>query len=329
MQLVFLFLSTICQPQTAEIDPECLAFVRSDVVPAWREHERQFEDFDVRCVFEAFELQGRGKKSSKLRRERRFVVAKGGRLRLLESPGDGIVTVYTTNQRYGFQVRGSLDRSGFSLHELTPAPLLRSGKRKGVLTSLSLTDVFSQIGYEFFRVPLSDLVEDRSADFELVEARYIQTGDERHVRIAARYQGPNERYRWSDGTYWAEFPDEPPFLAVRSGVESPGVAFDELFTITYHENASSPPALPKLVTRVSGDLDLGTLQIYSFEVAVPCDLEDDAFFLPHYGISEEVLETLDPVSHRWRNVFLALLPVAFLFLIAVWRSKRNQSSPRM
>ncbi len=320
-----IMLAQSAAPRPPVIDQEVLALVRSEIVPALREREKQHGGFDVECTFEAFDLNGKQPPKLKLQRHRRYVVTDGNQLRSLESPGDGIVAVYTTNDRYGFQVLKRDGSDSYSLHEIAENHTQLGDY--GGLSSLNVTDRCARVSFEFGGMPFADMVDDDSANFELLEAQSIEDAD-RRIRIAARYRGPADPSRWK-GIYWAEFSSEKPHHTVRCGVsdEAGGSSVSEVFEITWHDDKDSAAVLPKRVSRTSGSPEYGELQVCTFEIPVPEKVDRSSFYLPHYGISEDVIPDKNPRSVRPRSLrWYVILPtlVPLLFLLALFYLRMRQ-----
>lgn len=301
------------------IDPECVELCRNLVAPVWTDSARRFGGFEVQYEYANFDVPGKGIKNLRLKRTRKYVVSPGGQLRLVETGTQEAPVVFASNERYGFQVRGSTDGESSSLHEIADTPLVSANPNEQRLHTLMMTDSFARFGFEFFGVPYAEIFAEGSSCFDLKEARYLDSDGESRVRISGVYNGEEGVNRFVGCVYWAEFSAKTPFRVHRSGIEAVPPYSEELFTIEYSDENSEFPYLPRSIERVSGSADLGSFQSVSFALPRAYSAKESDFYLPRFGISEAVLPASVPPVQRWSAGYLVVGLLLVVSSLLWWR----------
>jgi hypothetical protein len=178
-------------------------------------------------------------------------------------------------------------------------------------------------GFQVVGVPLEEILQD--SEFELRTARFLQQsgGERRLVLVEARYLGPKKGWRREGGLYWAKLDPEKQWLIVEAGVRRE--AEEEKQELTYQQ-VNGDIWFPQTLVYSIVDRVRRYKQVRTFQFSEPtrCELPDEQFYLPYYGISEEVLGTVQPR----RRVALALLGLGIAGLVGatlIWRSVRNRA----
>jgi hypothetical protein len=310
-------------PAEQGLDQECIHLLRSQATRSWSEADEQYKDVDV--SFKMVWLKYKGSIDSAEvyhERERRFVSAPGNKLRLMQSlAADGKFSSQVMNDKYAFAVQRKSTESPFSLSELTKQSFQRTDPDNTQVIWLTVSEMFCRAGFEVFGVPLASIVEDRSK-FQLQQAYLMAStkgagtaaADGRLIHIEGKYLGPAGNNRWQNGIYWADVMAESPFFAVRSGVRPASQVLESMWIEYQHSDIG---LFPKVVTRTVGSETEGNMQKYTFEAPARCTLAEEDFYLPHYGISEAVLQTF--TTSPYRRWIITINVLAFVIIgVIMW-----------
>lgn len=314
-----------CHAPAQDIDSGCLDQLLKEGAPAWRATAEMLDDVEVSWtdtrVITTLNARGREEQSHQYF-ERMLSWDAGRRLRMLEIRHPDIKTTNrrVVNDRYGFivaQVRGQKE------HQLASCNLPERGIDELVKSMSSLRSAYSIIssGIAVIEIPLETMISDAD-QFQLVTAKYVgsEPSRERLILVESRYLGPQARFRREGGLYWAEVSDDS-WMIQRSGIRRPGVD-EQVIEITYQPWDEG--LFPKLIRNSNTWVATGKeVHQYVFEAPTQSKLADAEFYLPAYGISETVLETLEPRPlwqfWIWAAGFFVLLAV----YVAVRRSRRT------
>ncbi len=162
--------------------------------------------------------------------------------------------------------------------------------------------------YEHYRLTKLAEVEGNFID---LEAEYFLAPDGKPIR---------------DRTYFARLNPAQSWMAVRSGIRrDANEAADEIELADDTDFGLFPQ---KVVTTWSWAATAKQdVIVFEFEKPEPCALPAEAFYLPHYDISEGVLETLSPDPWpRWLLVLAGMLSLIVGFWLLFRRRRPTEQA---
>lgn len=289
--------------------------LREKAIPAWISVEQDFKSIDV--LYRGTYRTGKSNqaKVSEITNFR-LVYDAGRQVSFLRRHDDGTpkkIVHDVANSKYDFNVFSPDSISRCTLSLLNIATIHDSGdaRENGLPTWHHRLNLLAacRVG----PMPLSEMLDPNL--FTLSEAADDGVGGQRRIRFAAvskkrEQEGaiyhvtldPTHHYRVTETL--ADFPPQRP---VQSTSHFEYFDNDEVF-------------IPRKCTFTTSGNGYFAEQEYTYEVPRPCTVSDAEFHLPHYGISESVLETLNP--NPWPRWFLVMGGVMTL-LVGVWLFRKS------
>lgn len=307
------------------VDPQIVEELHQRAVPEWQRIELEFRSVDV-TFQEVYESGLVDKLTTDAPVTFRLAYDADRKLTLLrsqsgESPGQ--MNHDIANSRYEFEVftpvmteRGKLMKvhAGENRNDedrLDGLPTFR-GKRFDLLAACRL-----------FGLPLANLLNPN--EFETIEANESTDQGQRRIRHSVKYLGEEGPSRREGGIYVLIYDAINRYRLLECHITSPGESSEssESLVISYHD-------LPDVIVprEIVYNLVVGKEAIretQTFDMAKPCRIADAEFYLPHYGISESVLETLHPNPWpRWLLIGFGIVTIA----IGAWlvRGRRQPAA---
>ncbi len=160
-------------------------------------------------------------------------------------------------------------------------------------------------------------------EFKLIEAVKVEEDGEWRIRTTATYIGGKKPGRLENATYTVVLdPTHRHRLLFATVTVVDPRQEQQMLVVTYpaDENVDTPQ-------RVEFELQVGNYrdkQTYTFESPKPWSIPEAEFYLPHYGFSEQVLQTLNP--NPWPRWLLILSGVLSL-VIGFWLLRRREPKP--
>ena len=171
-----------------------------------------------------------------------------------------------------------------------------------------------------FAMPLEDLMN--TEDFNPLRAIFIDGPGGKNIHFSATYIGGQAPHRIRNAVYSVVLDPKHRFRIISAALDRPSDS--RKFSFFYHDSDDIP--VPKeIVSEFKEGASSITHQVYEIELPKPFHLADEEFYLPHYGISEAVLETLNPNPWpRWLLIGFGIVTIA----IGAWlvRGRRQPAA---
>ena len=301
------------------IDPLVMEELRTQAVPAWQAAEREFRSIDV--TYTVSNKEGpRDKLKLFSKQTFQFAYDADRQVRLLRTQKDGVFGKDhdAANARYEFDVwapdinaRGTLTRV-----QLLSSAAMNNRQPDGEVSNLNFALCRLQAECRMNRMPLVKLVD--PMQFETVEAVKFDESGHSLIRYSAKFVGQEDRFLKRGRTYTATFDPAQRYRSVAWRIDISDDSYDE-FRTSYHER--DDVRTPREIVYTAEHGSQFSEQIWTYELPKPCTIPDAEFYLPHYGFSESVLETLGP--NPWR-IRLILINVGILtIVIGAWLLRRR------
>lgn len=304
---------TVAQP------PVDLESVRSAALDAWRRDETEVRNLQVRFQWDLVDGPTGGEK--RIARQFWTLGADASmdlKFARMENPDFPDSTSFEiANPKYQFDVdlkKSSQDSVLAELRMATP-----SGSVQPPDNWARHWDVLKS-RFQFGSIPLTELMT--SPDFECLDVRADGKKNE-CLRITFGYHGSKGVWRIPGGTYRIWINPTESYRLEKLEFGFPNSTKTETCDIRYFD----PDDLPtprEVIYRADTTEDI-SLQTWTIERPEPLQISAEEFYLPHYGISEDVLETLSP--DPWPRRTLLLAGTVFL-LIGLWLVRRHSQPVR-
>ena len=304
------------------IDPVILDELQTMAVLDWQAAEREFSTVDVtytRASKEGIPNQLKASPDQTFR----FACDLNRQLKLLRTQKTGVSGMNhdVANVRYDFEIsspdvstRGTMSR----LRLLLPSP--DKGNPDGEVSNINFALCRLQAECRMNRMPLVKLLD--SMEFEPVEAVAVNESGMRLIRFAGRFKGVEDRFRKKGRLYTVTVDPSHHYRSVEWTIDIPDQGVD-LFEIAYHDSDSI--RIPRKIIYISDSGRYRSEQEWTYGVPQPWSIPDAEFYLPHYGFSEAVLETLHPNPWpRWLLIGFGIVTIA----IGAWlvRGRRQPAA---
>ncbi len=181
-------------------------------------------------------------------------------------------------------------------------------KRFGVLAACRITGI-----------PLQNFLEENGNEFRLDSLTENAEGDKQYIELVASYLGEQRPGRRQGGVYRVLIDREQDYRVESFAIDRPEAK--ESFANTYFEAINGYRHAPE---RVVYSLESPAEKIsitHEFSAPQKFAIPDKEFYLPHYGFSEQVLETLNP--NPWPRWLLVLGGILSL-VIGFWLLNRRE-----
>ena len=302
------------------IDPAVLSQLRTTAVNDWLAAERAFHSVDVtyQSVYKSGSIG-----AMKVVSEQTFhLVYDAGRgITLFRTQRVGIpghINHQVANSRYSFEVSAPDMNARGTLQKLTV------NSQAGKLSELALWGThrcYLQAECRLSCLQLKELLDD--SFFEPVEAIEYQEQGNTRIRYVAKHLGEQGKNRVKGGIYTLEFDPTHRHRPTFWMINVPQSTMNS-FRIAYH--VSGDVRTPREIIRTSiHQGKSGSEETLTYDLPKPCMIPDAEFYLPHYGFSEQVLETLHPNPWpRWLLIGFGIVTIA----IGAWlvRGRRQPAA---
>lgn len=315
---------SLSQSGAAEIDRELLLELRTQGVAAWKKIERHYQNYQVEY---REEYQSTGRDKEYCFETIAYNAAKGLTLCRRQKPEFPGVLHLIANTNYFFDVyspnptqRGVLQRLQI-LKDIPPgaspeydeAGLPTWGlRRMNVLAACRITGI-----------PLQELIREGNPEFRLDSVSASLSGEESYIKVVVSYLGEQRPARRKDGKYTIILDRKRDYRVVSFQIERPDTR--ETFINTYYDDVAGFPHAPKQLQyeSVSPHENITVAITNDYSEPTPFSIPEKEFYLPHYGFSEQVLETLHPNPWpRWLLIAGGILSL----LIGGWLIRRRAQS---
>lgn len=309
------------------IDPMVTERLQTQAVPDWQAAEREFRSVDVTYTLSNKEGP---RNNLKLHPNQmfRFAYDADRQVTLLRTQKEGVSGVDhdVANARYDFDVwvpdinaRGTLDR----LRLLSA--VVGNKQPDGEVSNVNFALCRLQAECRMNRMPLVKLLD--PVEFEPVEAVEFDELGNRLIRYSAKFVGKEDRFRKKGRTYTATLDPARRYRSVAWRIDIPNEGY-ELFRISYHER--DDVRTPREIVFIIENGSYSSEQIWTYDLSKPCTIPDAEFYLPHYGFSEQMLETLrsNPWP-RWLLIGLGVVTIATGAWLFRRRSRQSTMNSRL
>lgn len=330
---LFLCLCIFSQPGAAEIDRELLQELRTQGVAAWNKIERHYQDFQVE--FREVHQEDFGgvdaASQKKFHSEESFLIAynaaRGLTLHRKSKPvsPDHVLIHKVANSNYSFEVvcedpsqRGRLERVHILKKDRHPGDSPEYDEAG--LPTWGLRRMKALAACRITGIPLQELIREGNPEFRLDSVSAALSGEESYINVVVSYLGEQRPARRKDGKYTIILDRNRDYRVVSFQIERPDMR--ETFMNTYYDDVAGFPHAPKqsIYESVSPHEKVTTKITYDFSEPLPFSIPEKEFYLPHYGFSEQVLETLHPNPWpRWLLIVGGILSL----LIGGWLIRRR------
>ncbi len=311
---------------SGEVDKTCWERFLKEAPEAWAALERQLRGYQVDVIYDQQWAIG-----SDVRKQiDQWNVRVGSdvdQMLVLEKPS---LNVAGMNENYAFRLNRTSKNHQYMLDKLQVS---LSGAPPQIGSLLAYRD-FINYAHSIWWVPCQLILDNlRDDGFEVILARFAtDTAGHTVAQIAFRYQGElRERPRCEPGaTYWAEFSPEQKWTVVRSGVSfvKGGNSKLRIRVTSSYQDWFGGTCFPEKTVLAYEDLsskEIVEIRKIEFQQPAPLEHMTDEFYLPHYGISEAVLQSLQDTGARWRITLNAVAILVLVAAILVTRYIRQRS----
>lgn len=325
--------------RAGEIDPACLAALRTDGIPAWQAAEQFSNSVVIRCSDQRIEKYFRGGVWHNEVEEWRFCISLSTdkRQRIIECfvPSSAYTRRVVVNPRYRFNVCRTGDPGDSGLKSATQTP---KDSGKGVANVWELTranpgsqdELWSErvpfeteqmwraeVPYQVLSIPLAEMIG--SPDFRLKAAEF-QTSPEggKQAYLEAEYTGPEAGiWRKPGATFWASLNPSPSWLVASGGgrLKSGNSAS---FIVRYRkltDGREFPEQLAMDVEYPGNQEKYSMRHETTYELPSSDPIDQAEYSLTYYGIPEEAVADIPERSARpLLGAVLAVVAVALVML---------------
>lgn len=290
------------------IDTNVMEELQTKAVPDWQAAEREFRTVDVTYMRASKEgLQNQLKASPD--QTFRFAYDSNRQVMLLRTQKAGVTGMNhdVANSRYDFEVSTPNVSARGTMKRLRVLSRTDDKKTPDVeVSNINFALCRLQAECRMNRMPLVKLLD--PTEFEPVEAVAIDESGLRLIRFSGRFKGEEDRFRKKVRLYTVTLDSSHQYRSVEWRIDIPNVGVD-LFKIAYHELDSI--RIPRSIVYISESSKYRSEQEWTYELPQPWSIPDAEFYLPHYGFSESVLETLHPNPWpRWLLIGFGVLTIA-------------------
>ncbi len=318
LSIAYISDSVFCEDRV--IDTILLDRLNTQAVIDWQNVERELRTVDVTYRYTYFEGKP-GKMQLIGNQTFRFAFDSHRRVALLRIQKDGFpddMSRQLANPRYSFEVsNGDATALGTLQNVSIEVPKEGSADSTWGLPDWGNHTCNILAACRLSCLPLEEMLN--PVDFEPLEAIHIEAAGRKCIRFSAKYIGKQGKLRIVDSTYTVTLDTSNSHAPTSWTIEAP----DALYTsaISYHDGLS--PLVPQKITYAVDSGGLRSEQAWTYDLPIPCTIPEEEFYLPHYGFSEQVLETLNP--NPWPRWLLIIGGVLSLF-IGGWLIKRRSQA---
>ncbi len=326
--LVWMILSSRCTSAVwgadLVVDPVVLTQLRTTAEEDWQAIEREQRSFDVSFIYKTKYVQRDGTIQSPEDIHYQLAYDADRKVALLrmqsKTLGQGIQHTIA-NSRYDFRILAKVMTERGTLNHVHVADPLEidpdfdeglptwDGRRCSLVAACRLGCT-----------PLRDIVN--SALFEPIEAvRWSEMGQER-LRFSAKYLGEQGSVGRKGGIYTLVFDPSHNHRIMSWAIDVLPSRHEKVSVSYFSDNSISAPHETVYIVDSAGEM---SEQTWTFDRPKPCTIPDAEFYLPHYGFSEAVLETLHPNPWpRWLLIGFGIVTIA----IGAWlfRGRRQPAA---
>lgn len=311
--------------QIQGIDRKCQQWFLTDAPEGWRKLNDQLKGFQVELAYN--QQWENGVKQSQRNDWTLSVTSSDAKMLVLDKSA---LSVTGANERYSFQVRRPSQTSPYMVSKIQSwVPK----QEQPLLGALRHTDGILEYARSIWWVPCEYILSNiGDKGFQIIGAHFARdSSGPRTAQIAFRYNGEMRTapYCQPGATYWAEFLPEQNWAVIRSGVADIINGDEQLrirVTSSYQDwfGGSGFPKEIVLAYENMSDNRIVEVRRARFGQPQPIAFSADAFYLPHYGISEASVQPLVGSRISWR---IAINVIAiFLLLTAIliqWYIRRR------
>ncbi len=315
------FVPGLCRAADSIIDSAVLDRLRDIATKDWQSVGEEFRVFDV--TFKNRYSQGPPNQLKLVSNQTyRFAYNLDRGLCLLRGQNEafpGHMVHDVSNPGYVFQVnntdmtaRGTLNRLNVHIGTKTAMPTKLpdwQGDRCKLMSACRMACM-----------SLRELLD--PTQFKVVEAVDFMERGEPLVRLRARYLGEKGVGKRKNGNYTVVLDPVHRYRLISWEIEVPKKS-KQTFQVFYHSGDHS--FFPKEIVNIDDSNGQRTEDLWTYGLPQPWALPDAEFYLPHYGISESILETLNPNPWpRWLLIGFGVLTIA----IGAWlvRGRRQPAA---
>lgn len=316
--------------QAGEIDQAVLNELRTSAVPHWEHAARLLDDVECHVTKRTIKQHQGGSASTTDVMEVSYANRASDGLRLVSVVRPSLETAYrrAANSEYHFQVAwdGATEAPAQSVPvQLLGCANIPAGDGNAPIPLLGAIRNSLEAGIRVIHVPIAEVLASRPG-FRLESVTSTGTDEARRIRVEFVCEQAAQRGDRDGATYWAEVSPHNSWMIDRCGIRSPTGPVEINECLAFQEYKGIP--VPKLVRfEVEWAGPDGGIEIQEYEWGSPQRFSRpvDEFFLPHYGISEAVLETMVPERHVWWYVVNGAV---VLLLVGWWlyRARRKGES---
>jgi len=292
------------------IDPAVLDRLRTQAVKDWQAEEREYRSLDV-----SYKSSYRAGPKNDIKtfptKTYRLAYDADRQVTLwrMQNPAfsSDNMTHSVANSRYDFRVSTPVMTEQGTLDHLNLVVSNQSGpEREGGVPTWNSHRCHLMAACRISCMPLQDLLN--SQEFEPIQAvEFVDNGSPR-IRFSARYLGEQGFVRRKGGTYTVILDPSHRHRLLSWVIEVPHSRY-ETFDISYH--VSNDVHTPREIVYKADLVGEITESTWTFDLPKPCTIPDAEFYLPHYGFSEQMLETLNPNPWpRWLLIAGGVVTIA-------------------
>lgn len=312
-----------------EVDPACVAQLRSEGVQAWRAAEQLSHSTVVECTAIRTEryLQNGSWREDVQERRYRIALDPDHCRRIVECfvPASGYTRRVVVNPRYRFNVCRSevQGHNGDAKDRAAPWELTRvnSGSKSELWSEMVPFETeqvwHAEASYQVLTIPLSELIS--GADFQLLAAEYRTAPDgTRQAYVEAEYTGQESGIWRQTGTvFWAQLRPAPSWLISEGGARRPS-GFTAKFAIDYRALPDGQEFPDRLAYEEKDPQHTNKFSVRDeaqYDLPSARDIDDAEYSLAFYGIPETAAAEIPRRSSRGLVVISSLVVGAALLLL--------------